>query len=115
MNNLKQSLIELDGAHCYYCVFQKEYPKTKGLQVHHCLIHRSKKYMKYLDHVMNCHLVCQDCHSSGFVNRHEWEVMFLHDRIDKFGKDAVMAFWLSLPEKLRLTNAWIGIELENYK
>jgi len=108
---LRDQLLKLDGPYCFHCVFHEEYPKPPS-EIHHCLVHRSKRYMKYLDNVINCCLLCRYCHSSGRINSHEFRVELLHKRIQQLGIDVVREWWNSLPEKLKLTNEWIGIELE---
>lgn len=113
MNNidLKQILLKLDGPHCFNCTFHKDYPNAPS-EIHHVLIHRNKKYMAWLDNPINICLICRDCHSAGRVNSHEWRVEFLHKRIWQLGIEVVREWWNSLPDKLKMTNAWIGIELE---
>ena len=109
-SELKQALIDDRGSFCERCVFQAGYPG--GLEVHHCLIHRSKRFPQ-LDDPMNCQLLCRTCHSSGEVNGHPWRVKFLRSQHEKYKRDDVTVYnwFINLPEKLQRTNEWILNEL----
>jgi len=102
--DLKSLMIQQD-AYCYSCVFPRA-----TLDLHHALIHDQKRYHDILTVEENCVLVCRDCHP--FTNGHEFRVKVLLDKVEILGLDRMRGWWDSLPEKLKMTNVWIGEELK---
>jgi hypothetical protein len=106
---VKELLLAEHGRYCENC----HYPKDGDpLDVHHCLIHTSKRYADILTHRVNCALICRTCHRNGIVNGFEFRVRFLHKQLERYGYWEVRAWFDHLPEKLQITNGWIREELK---
>jgi len=88
---LKQRLIAERGYNCECCGL----PQTI-LELHHCLIHRMKKY-PCLDDPRNIQLVCSVCHNT-IANSWENKVKFMARQRERFNMDAWIA---SLPLKIK--------------
>ena len=64
LERLKQLIFDERGYFCEYCGL--EY----WSQLHHCLLHRSKRYPQ-LNAAVNLQAVCPRCHMNGGVNSRE--------------------------------------------
>ena len=102
-SELKKILIAEDGPYCWCCNLHQNYPSTTELDLHHVIIHDSKRFHDKVTNRYNCCLICRDCHP--YCNGHDFRVKFLGFQIKKYGQEPVREWVNSLPEKMEV-EAW---------
>lgn len=105
---LKSILYAKYGNYCENCIF----PKAR-LSLHHVLIHDQKRWHDELTNEYNCGLYCMVCHPH--CNGHEKRVEFLTHKIKEYGKEKILEWINSLPEKLVIESWIIDMLTEPYE
>jgi len=72
-----------------------------GHDLHHCLIHRMKRYAEWLDDERNLVLVNHKEHISRKFDTLEWRKVFWLIQVKRYGEPSMMEWVNSLPDKLR--------------